>query len=89
MHRPCASLARKPSSHRGELLLAAERPLGATHARAPVARDLAQLGHAQFVAGDVQDAIDTMIRARDLCSEDSGMYEVLNDLVGEYQRSRD
>ena len=50
---------------------------------------LAQLGHAQFVAGDVQDAIDTMIRARDLCSEDSGMYEVLNDLVGEYQRSRD
>ena len=50
---------------------------------------LAQLGHAQFVAGDVQDAIDTMIRARDLCPEDSGMYEVLNDLVGEYQRSSD
>lgn len=50
---------------------------------------LAQLGHAQFVAGDVQDAIDTMIRARDLCPEDSGMYGVLDDLVGEYQRSND
>lgn len=50
---------------------------------------LAQLGHAQFVAGHVQDAIDTMVRARDLCPEDSGMYEVLDDLVGEYQRSND
>jgi len=50
---------------------------------------LAQLGHAQFVAGEVDQAIETMTRARDLCDEESGMYEVLNDLVGEYQRAND
>ncbi len=50
---------------------------------------LAQLGHAQFIAGETDDAIETMIRARDLCQEGSGMYEVLDDLVTHYQRSGD
>ncbi len=50
---------------------------------------LAQLGHAQFVAGEVDEAIETMTRARDLCDEESGMYGVLDDLVDEYQRAND
>lgn len=50
---------------------------------------LAQLGHAQFVAGEIDEAIETMTRARDLCDEESGMYEVLDDLVSEYQRAND
>ena len=48
---------------------------------------LAQLGHAQFVAGDIEDAIEAMTKARDLCPPDSGMYEVLNDLVNDYERA--
>ena len=50
---------------------------------------LAQLGHAQFVAGDVRDAIDSMTRARDLCPPDSGMYEVIDDYIRDYERSTD
>lgn len=50
---------------------------------------LAQLGHAQFTAGQVSEAVATMERALEHCPPDSPMREVIEDLAQDYRRSLD
>lgn len=50
---------------------------------------LAQLGHAQFTAGQVSEAVATMERAIEHCSPDDPVREVIEDLAQDYRRSLD